>query len=311
MTGAEFEGVDIDLLADYVGGALDGTPDEERVAALVAEDPAWQAAFETLAPAMTAVGAALRELEPTPMPDDLAARLDGLLRGPGDGLQRGPGDRLQDGPADGLQRGPGDGLQAGAGEGEPSSGDPASPVPAKVVDLGKARRARRWVAPLTAAAAVLAFAGFGVNALFLSDSSKNTEAAGSADTAAAPMATMPQVGEILRSGADYTDATLGEQRAGTFGADGSAETQASSAGKLDALARLDDPTALAVCLDAITRENAGGPITVEFVDYARFEGRPALIVRFSATNGTRVWVAGPDCGTPATDPDTVRKLPVR
>ena len=29
MTGAEFSGVDIDLLADYIGGALEGTPDED------------------------------------------------------------------------------------------------------------------------------------------------------------------------------------------------------------------------------------------------------------------------------------------
>ena len=33
MTGAEFSEVDIDLLADYVGGALDGTPDEAVVTA--------------------------------------------------------------------------------------------------------------------------------------------------------------------------------------------------------------------------------------------------------------------------------------
>ena len=59
MTGAEFDGVDLDLLADYVGGALDGTPDQERVAGLVSTDPAWRRAFEMLEPGMIAVEAAL------------------------------------------------------------------------------------------------------------------------------------------------------------------------------------------------------------------------------------------------------------
>ena len=39
MTAGEFREVDLDLLADYVGGALDGTPDEARVAQLVADGP--------------------------------------------------------------------------------------------------------------------------------------------------------------------------------------------------------------------------------------------------------------------------------
>ncbi|GAA4940365.1 hypothetical protein [Actinoplanes utahensis] len=288
MTGAEFEGVDIDLLADFVGGALDGTPDEERVAALVAGDPSWRAAFEAFAPAMAAASAALRDLEPEPMPADLAARLDGLFRSPAAGA----------------------GGTTGDVPGEAADESSASPVPAKVVDLGRARRARRWAAPLTVAAASLAVAGFGLNGL-LTDSADNRPAAGQADTAAAPLAAAPPIGEILHSGTDYSDTTLTEQRSTAFSGDEGVESNASSAAKADPLGRLADPTALAVCLDAIAQENAGGPITVEFVDYARFEGRPALVVRFSATNGGWVWAAGPECGTPASDPDTVRKLPVR
>ena len=34
--------VDWDLLADHLGGALQGTPEEARVAHLVATDPAWR-----------------------------------------------------------------------------------------------------------------------------------------------------------------------------------------------------------------------------------------------------------------------------
>ena len=48
MTGAEFGGVDIDLLADYIGGALTGTPEESAVAARIAGDPDWQAAYASL-----------------------------------------------------------------------------------------------------------------------------------------------------------------------------------------------------------------------------------------------------------------------
>ncbi|MEU0765272.1 phosphopantetheine-binding protein, partial [Streptomyces microflavus] len=55
MTGREFREVDHDLLADYLGGALDGTPEQTVVARLVAEDPAWSDAHDVLAPALTRV----------------------------------------------------------------------------------------------------------------------------------------------------------------------------------------------------------------------------------------------------------------
>jgi hypothetical protein len=78
VTGGQFSGVDIDLLADYVGGALDGTPDETVVAGLVADDPAWRAAYEVLTGGMAAIGADLRLLGAAdePMPAELSARLD-------------------------------------------------------------------------------------------------------------------------------------------------------------------------------------------------------------------------------------------
>ena len=40
--------VDHDLLADYVGGALDGTPEQERIAGLIAASPEWGRAAEEL-----------------------------------------------------------------------------------------------------------------------------------------------------------------------------------------------------------------------------------------------------------------------
>ncbi|MDI6099094.1 hypothetical protein QLQ12_10850 [Actinoplanes sp. NEAU-A12] len=304
MTGAEFDGVDLDLLADYVGGALTGTPDEERVAALLAEDPAWQAAHEVLEPGMIAVGAALGDLEPEPMPGDLAARLDALFRAPADSAPVTPVPSLTLAPAADT----------------PAALEPTPAVPATVVDLGKARRLRRWAAPIAVAAAVVAFAGFGVSRLgTTSDTLTDSAAAPAAgkNAAAAPMvAVAPPPGAVARTGADYTEGTLPQAAAGEaatprmFGSsEPSAVTGADTGGdRLDVLGGTD---ALAACLQAIAEENSGGAIAVDFVDYARFEGAPALIVRFSAANGTWVWAVGPECGTPGTGADPVKRLPVR
>lgn len=292
MTGTEFEwgefeGVDVDLLADYVGGALDGTPDAERVAGLVATDETWRAAFEALEPGMIAVGAVLRELEPEPMPDDLAARLDTMFR-----------------------------VAGGATEQAPASGEsgPVVAVPAKVVDLDKARRRRRWVAPVTVAAAAVAFAGFGVNAMLTSPKTADT-AAGSVAAENAPMSDQSTVGgDVLRSGTDYTSSTLAQATATELRSAGSAEVpQVTSANELsaDSLDRLNTPDAVDACVQEIARINGGGLISVEFVDYARFNGRPALIVRFVAADGTWVWAVGPSCGTPGAGADELERVPVR
>jgi hypothetical protein len=332
VTGAEFDGVDIDLLADYVGGALDGTADEERVAGLVATDETWRAAYEALEPGMIAVGAVLRELEPEPMPDELAARLDAMFRTPASTDTTAP--VLTDVTAPGLR-----GVTAPAStdatapaptgttapvsthatapvSGDTSPDESAEPVPAKVVDFEKARRRRRWAAPIAVAAAVVAFAGFGVNSFLISDPAEDS-ASGAAFSEAAPMADAPaSAGRVSRSGIDYTENTLAQATEGQMrSAAGSVdEPQIASGTDLQGaspLERLAMPDALAACLQEITRENGGGVISVEFLDYARFEGSPALIVRFSAANGTRVWAVGPDCGTPGAGADERKRLPVR
>jgi hypothetical protein len=76
------------------------------------------------------------------------------------------------------------------------------------------------------------------------------------------------------------------------------------------LARLRAPDALMACLDAIGQANGAGTITVQSVDYARFEGNPALVVRFSAANGSWVWASGPACGAPGSGAATVASVPV-
>ena len=81
MTGTDFEGIDLDRLADYVSGALDGTPDAAAVADLVATDPRWTRAHAALVAADALVRADLAELaaQPEPMPDDVMARLDAVF----------------------------------------------------------------------------------------------------------------------------------------------------------------------------------------------------------------------------------------
>src|SRR4051812_1112317 len=78
MSREDFSEVDIDLLADYIGGALD-RDDEATVARLVAEDPAWRTAWESLAPGMGSVQASLSAFESEPMPADVISRLDAAL----------------------------------------------------------------------------------------------------------------------------------------------------------------------------------------------------------------------------------------
>jgi hypothetical protein len=63
------------------------------------------------------------------------------------------------------------------------------------------------------------------------------------------------------------------------------------------LRRLQDPVARAACLNAVVGEYGG---QVALVDYARFQGQPALVVIVDGTRigaGKRLVIAvGPDCG---------------
>lgn len=307
MTSDEFGGVDIDLLADYAGGALTGD-DETRVARLVADDPAWREAYALLAPSLDAVGADLRALGsgPEPMPDDVIARLDAAL-------DSRPHLTVVDG----------DGSSA------------ATTAPAR----STARRRLRFAAPIAAAAGVLAFAGFGVS--YLSDSA-STDGAGS--TAAQPndsRADSPMIAaeagglvtgltdDLIRaSGEDYDRATLaaplpaGAMAVPDQSGDLSKRTTsmppaAPEAGKgvapdpgFPALQRLRVREALLACLEAIATEQSAGPITVHSVDYARFRSQPALIVQFEAGGVTWAWASGPECGTPGAGADRVDAVEV-
>jgi hypothetical protein len=71
------------------------------------------------------------------------------------------------------------------------------------------------------------------------------------------------------------------------------------------LARLVPQGALATCLAGVAGEHGNAPITVEVLDYATFEGRPALVLEFVDPTGARwAWASGPACGLPDSGADT-------
>ncbi|MGV9977960.1 hypothetical protein ACWDUH_09790 [Micromonospora wenchangensis] len=331
MTGREFREVDHDLLADYVGGALDGTPEHTVVARLVAEDPAWADAHAVLSPAVARVhdalagwGAAAPE-----MPLAVVERLTAVLAGAGPAADPPAED---DAPPRRAARpaAPGDVRQVGAGGpvptqpggrrtpgGRPDEGraDPSGP--------GRRRRWARLAGPVTLAAASLAAVGFGVAHLVdgTTDRDAPTSMAGPVQENAEPGFRFS--GETRRSGVDWSPSTLrgttdaplarpvtppglppgDEPGVTTQISPGAPESKrlAAPAG----LDRLTGRAALDACLADIASAHQRGPVSVEVVDYATFNGEPALVVHFADSTGARwAWVSGAECGVPGSGADT-------
>ncbi|WP_200212097.1 hypothetical protein [Micromonospora coerulea] len=344
MTPGKFSEVDHDLLADYVGGALDGTPERVRVARLIEEDRAWAGAYAALAPAVELVRADLAGwAAATPeMPLAIAERLAAALAGAGPAPAPADVDvAAADAATDPLDAGSVDdrGRPVGAGRlgapGRPSGGAGTVPVqptgqrrtgggsrPADVParGTGPGRRARRWAriaGPVALAAASVGAVGLGLGQLTSAGDTAVTADRAAGDNAGAPnpLAAEPfrTTGPAQRSGIDYTPEQLSGANgsktplAAATSARGTAEVapddhRAPFAGGLD---RLTGPDALRNCLAAITAEHATGAATVEVVDYASFQGRPALVVTLVDGAGARwAWVSGPECGVPGSGADT-------
>jgi hypothetical protein len=318
VTGAEFSGVDIDLLADYVGGALAGTPEEAEVAARLATDPAWRAAYDEISGAMAAVGSQLSAwgATPEPMPGDVAARLEAALASPAaDPSPIGPDLAAPARP----HVVPSADRHLTAVPGDHDQPRTRAPRPDR-------RRRMRWAAPLAAAAGVIAFLGIGAGYLIdrppNADDKATSSAAGAGSVENAPMLSSGPVtalpgGQILASGTDYDRSTLAQappQKLAKPDDGGGVKRAPSPAPALDsrasALARLRLPDALSACLNAIVAENGGGAITVQSVDYARYAGNPALVVRFTAANGRFAWASGPECGSPGSGAAKLASVPV-
>ncbi|GAA3747510.1 hypothetical protein [Micromonospora maritima] len=318
MTSREFSEVDHDLLADYLGGALDGTPEQATVARLVEQDPAWRDAYANLTHAVDLVQADLAgwAAEPAPeIPVAVADRITAALAGAGPA------------PAADSDRAPRDVVPAQPGRTSRPPGGASRPEPS----TGPGRRSRRWArlaGPVALAAASVAAVGLGIGQLadVGGDNSGSTSDRAAGEAAPALAAPYRTTGPALRSGTDWTPERLAGSRAGAAAApsaksmrpdmagpsgaaEGGRETPFASdknrLGAVGGLDRLARPEALDACLTAIGAEHGATPLAVDVVDYARFQGAPALVVTFADADGTRWgWVSGPECGVPGSGADT-------
>ncbi|MGC4852164.1 hypothetical protein ACLQ24_01915 [Micromonospora sp. DT4] len=316
MTTEEFREVDADLLADYLGGALDGTPQQAQVARLVAADPAWAEAYALLAPAVTQVRTDLaRWAEPAPgLPSAVAERIAAALA-------------AADSPADDAIGSPE--VAAATPVTVPAQGGrrPTSPSPAESGrggSTGPGRRQRRWVrnaAPVTVAAAAVVVVALGLGLNRLSIDTADTGAMdrpASAPEGIAAGGTVRTSGPTLHSRTDYTPQNLGGTPSPPSPMLGASSSGPGEQPGVDAggdrrpapngsnqLARLTDEAALTACLASVAAEHGSGPLVVEVIDYARFQGEQALVIRFTDAAGARwAWVSGAECGVPGSGSDS-------
>ncbi|QDY11342.1 hypothetical protein FJK98_32925 [Micromonospora sp. HM134] len=331
MTGREFREVDHDLLADYVGGALDGTPEHTVVARLVTEDPAWADAYAVLTPAVARVHDALAGwgTDAPEMPLAVVERLTAVLAGAGPAVDppvdddatprraarpAAPGDIRPVGAGGPVPTQPG-GRRTPGGRPDEGRADPSGP--------GRRRRWARLAGPVTLAAASLAAVGFGVAHLVdgTTDRDAPTSMAGPVQESAERGFRFS--GETRRSGVDWSPSTLrgttdaplaqpvtppGLQPGDEPGVTTQISPGAPENKRLAAPAGLDRLTgraALDACLADIASAHQRGPVSVEVVDYATFNGEPALVVHFADSTGARwAWVSGAECGVPGSGADT-------
>jgi hypothetical protein len=304
--------VDLDLLADYVGGALEGTAEERTVARLIAEDAQWAQAYAQLARDVDGVRLALAEwgAEPAAMPPDVADRLSAGLAAAVAGFDRTAGHR--DEPIGSGAR-PGPTRPPNRPEGES----------ARPVGRTSRRRLPRWATPVAIVAALVAVAGLGVSQLTGDTHATNdatsfsggaTQPQSAQGEAAVPQraSTEPSADRVLTTGTDYTRRSLVTQVPGAGEKLSAKSPEASPAPALPPVTtggsaysesapgdRAARQITLADCLQAIANQYGRGTPRFLVVDYARFEGRTALIVVFADADGQRwAWAVAPECGQP-------------
>ncbi len=325
--------VDLDRLADFVGGALDGTPAETVVRDLVANEPSWAEAYTRLVVADSTVRAGLRSFggaRPV-MPPDVTERIRAALTAAADDT------RVTD--ATDHTATAHDTVRLGRRSGGPSERRSRDRRP-----QGRPGRRvrRRWtVAVGTAlAAAVCGLVAVWVPSLTgdghpTADGAQQAAGSGADRT----LATAPDTPVVTTaSGTDYTRSTLvpaaealaGREKAHTQasvdalsgpdsgpaaeageGTDDAAPAGGDRAEGVSAasgdgatlsrapaeLAPLTGRAGLASCLGAVVERHGGKVVAV---DFARFEGRPAVITVLrgspESAGGTLIVVVGPGCG---------------
>ena len=257
--------VDLDRLADYVGGALDGTPDAEAVRELVSTDDTWAEAYVSLVAADALVRRDLRAYgaEPAaPVPPEILLRLDRALA------------------------------------------EAAVPL-ATVHRLDARRRWRKAAVGISAAAAAVVVVALAAVGVLHGLSSVSTDSAGSTAVAPekGPLAAAGAPPQVQMTGRDYSVATLGQVGQQAARGDAGLDAPKSESGDLaNSMGRLTDPTAREACVTAIVGEYGG---RVSLVDFARFDGAPAMVAVVSGSSkdpaGRWIVVVGPACGSGTVD----------
>jgi hypothetical protein len=317
---------DLDRLADFLAGALDGTPAEAEVRQRLAAEPTFAAAMERLVAASASVSDDLRAFagNPEPMPADVADRIEAALGAAGAGGRVGPDNHTDRASSDRAssdrarpdqarpdqarpdQTRPDQARHGGTGPGRPDG--PGRRTRGQRLGRGRGRA----IAMSAAAVAVLVLVA-GVLVPQLSHTATSKSTAGSAANRQGSSSIFKSEGQaprLVSSGNDYTRQTVGTildslSAAPAVAGDGYSQgslpmgprvVSGSGAGAAE-LSRLADRSALATCLGAVLGRHGG---VVTLVDYARFDGQPALVVLLQnvqeAPGGQFVVVVGPACG---------------
>jgi hypothetical protein len=289
---------ELDRLADYTAGALTGAEADE-VARLIHTDDRWAAAHAELLAAQPAVSAALRSAAEAPvtMPPEIAARLDAAL------------------------------AHARSDRRTTDRWATARPITDRHSRRHRTRPGRpaRWSpALLRIAAGVVVFAAVGggiVTWAALGDLTGGMPAmdAGEALAEDVDAGTPPSIEgtvatdvgpQVIASGTDYTTASLPDLvrivPLATPQELGRRDAELSDLTVEDSLAGVATPAGLNRCLDAVQRAYPG---VVSIVDFARFEGEPAVVIGVQDGGRWTVIAVGEGCGVDGLD--EVAVVPVR
>lgn len=297
---------ELDQLADYAEGLLDGTPEGAEVAARVVTDQEWADAYRQLTAVLPDVSAGLAALPELPMPAEVAAALDRALAAEPSKAVAGDSDEESAGPRTA----------------------PADLARVRAAKADRDRAARRWrtAGGWVAAAAVVGAFCVGAGQLITSDSDDaGDSAASSAQRDSEPKVLSAPVGPpVSASGTSYSTGRLEQQARAVLGRErqesesttsapapgGSSPTaEEASVAVPAALRRLVDPTDFRACLTALGI--TGEPLAV---DYATLDGAPALVVLSEdPADATRLVVvaAGAECGVGGASDERARTAFVR
>ena len=301
-------------LAAYPAGAPSGAEADE-VARLIRTDDRWATAHAELLAAQPAVSAALRSAAETAdtMPAEIAARLDAALA-----------DARADRPATDGGTKPSHRTSPSSGSG-PSSSDRSSRGPASArptgagprrVGPGRNRRSPVLLRIAAGVLAVVAMGGLGTWAIRgVTNGMTASDAAGVAlsepgieSAAESPVVAADSGTRIIASGTDYTTDTLPNlvHDGAASKPPGAMDVDMNRLTIEDPLTEVATPNGLGRCLAALGSHYPG---VVTLVDFARFEGEPAVVVVVQNGATTTVVALGPGCGIHGLD--EIASVPVR